>query len=159
MWLSVAIMLSTGVVAVAEQPADDKAVRAVDTATQAQEVSTDSATVVSIIYATYFHGDVRCATCTKLEAYSREAIEVGLEKEVRDSLVVFRTINWDREENAHYIDDYQLYTKALILSRVGGGKEIAWINLDSIWQLVGDKEAYVNFVQRQTRAFLAAPSK
>ena len=127
-----------------------------DTATT---VKNDSLAVKDVVFASYFHGDVRCPTCMKLEAYSREAILAGFDKEVKDSLVVFRTVNWDREENTHYVDDYQLFTKALILSRVRGGKEIAWANLDSIWQYVGDKDKFVKYVQTHARAFVDKPVK
>jgi hypothetical protein len=68
-------------------------------------------------------------------------------------------VNWDREENAHYIDDYQLFTKSLILSRVNGEKETAWVNLDSIWQYVGDKDKFIKYVQAHTRAFIDRPAK
>jgi hypothetical protein len=139
----------------------------VKTSTDSTTAKTDTATTVKngslavkdVVFASYFHGDVRCPTCMKLEAYSGEAILAGFDKEVKDSLVVFRTVNWDREENAHFVDDYQLFTKALILSRVRGGKEIAWANLDSIWQYVGDKDKFVKYVQSHARAFVDKPVK
>jgi hypothetical protein len=120
---------------------------------------TETPAVKDVVFASYFHGDVRCPTCIKLQSYSSEAILTGFEKEVKDSLVVFREVNWDREENAHFVDDYQLFTKALILSRVRDGKEIAWTNLDSIWQYVGDKDKYVKYVQTHARAFVDKPVK
>jgi hypothetical protein len=158
MWLVVGLAAVGVFFAVsAEEKSDiDSAVAKTDTT---QNVRTDSLAATDIVYASYFHGDQRCPTCMKLEAYSSEAIQSGFEKEVKDSLLVFRTVNWDREENAHYIDDYQLYTKALILSRVRDGKEIAWLNLDSIWQYVGDKDTFIKYVQAHSRAFIDTPGK
>jgi hypothetical protein len=104
---------------------------------------------------TYFHGDVRCATCVKLEAYAKEAIETAFEKELADSTVVWRTVNYDVEENKHYINDYALYTKALVVSQVDGEVERAWKNLDKIWEKVGDKDEYVKYVQDETLKFIA----
>jgi hypothetical protein len=159
MWLVVIVLAAVGVsVAVSVEPKSgvDSATAKTDTT---QKVKTDSLAAKDIVYASYFHGDQRCPTCMKLEAYSSEAIQSGFEKEVKDSSLVFRTVNWDREENAHYVDDYQLYTKALILSRVRNSKEIAWANLDSIWQYVGDKDKYVKYVQTHTRAFVETPVK
>ena len=107
-----------------------------------------------IIFATYFHGDVRCATCRKLEAYSEEALKAAFGIELADSTLVWRTINYDTEGNQHYLDDYGLYTKALILSRVRDNSEIEWVNLSKIWELVGNKDKFLKYVQDETRAFL-----
>ena len=157
MWLIVLVVFGISLAGSTEQKSGVDSVAAkTDTVKTAK---TDSVAVKDIILASYFHGDVRCPTCMKLEAYSGEAIQSGFEKEVKDSLLVFRTVNWDREENAHYLDDYKLYTKALILSRVRGGKEVAWINLDSIWQLVGDKDKFIKYVQTHSRAFTDTPVK
>jgi hypothetical protein len=106
------------------------------------------------IIATYFHGDRRCATCRKLEAYSREALETGFAEELGESTLVWRTVNYDRAENKHYLKDYGLFTKALILSRVAGGEEVGWKNLDKIWKLVGNKDNFIKYVQGETRQFI-----
>lgn len=157
MWLIVLVAFGISLADSTEQKSSVDSVAAkTDTVKTAK---TDSVAVKDIFLASYFHGDVRCPTCIKLETYSSEAIQSGFEKEVKDSLLVFRTVNWDREENAHYLDDYKLYTKALILSRVRGGKEIAWANLDSIWQLVGDKDKFIKYVQTKSRAFIDTPVK
>ena len=119
---------------------------------QAPTVPESTATRVVV---TYFHGDVRCATCMKLEAYSKEAVETAFAPELADSSLVWRTVNYDQDDNRHYIDDYQLYTKALILSRMEGDEETGWRNLDKIWELVGDQEKYTAYVQEEIRKFLA----
>lgn len=106
------------------------------------------------VFASYFHGNKRCATCRKLEGYSDEALRVAFEEELRDSTLIWRTINYDQKENEHYLKDYSLYTKALILSRVKDGTEVEWKNLSKIWELVGNKDEYLKYVQEETRAFL-----
>lgn len=111
------------------------------------------------IVAYYFHGNQRCATCYKLEEYSREALETGFATELTDSLLAWQPTNYDLDENKHYIDDYKLFTKALVLSRVRDGKEIAWRNLDKIWELVGDKKKFLAYVQLETRSFLDPESE
>ena len=105
-----------------------------------------------IVY--YFYGNRRCATCRKLESYSEEALLTGFESELADSSLIWRAVNYDEEENEHYIKDYQLYTKALILSREGDVKEGEWKNLDKIWQLVRNKDKFIKYVQSETRTFM-----
>ena len=64
-------------------------------------------------------------------------------------------INIDDDANKHYIKDYELYTKSVILSHVKDGKEIGWKNLDKVWTLLGSKEGFVDYVQTETRAFMS----
>ena len=136
-------------------------------AAEDERTVTDSATETTIeieapaevVVVTYFHGDKRCTTCRKLEAYSREAIEQGFQEGLTAGTMEWRTVNYDREENKHYIEDYKLYTKALILSRLVDGEEVAWKNLDQIWAKVGDKAEYIDYVRSETTAFLEAESE
>lgn len=106
------------------------------------------------VIAYYFHGDRRCATCQKLEAYSHEAIETGFADRLNDSTLVWRVINFEQADNEHFAKDYELYSQAVILSRVVDGKEVGWVNLDQIWTLVGDKEKFVAYIQAETDRFL-----
>ena len=103
----------------------------------------------------YFHGDKRCATCKKLEAYSGEAFESGFQKELKDSLLIWKPVNYDERENKHFINDYNLYTKTLILSKIKDGEEVEWKDLDRIWKLVGNKDKYIEYIQSETRNFIS----
>ena len=124
------------------------------------ETSTDSlANIVpqgdsEWVVAYYLHGTRRCATCLKLEAFSLEALQEGFPEKLADSSIVWRVVNYDLKDNQHYLKDYGLYTKSLILSRVRDGREVQWKNLDKIWELVHDKDKYIEYVQDETRAFI-----
>ena len=133
--------------AVPEAPADSMAATA--------EVAAPS----EYLAVTYFHGDVRCATCKKLEAYSHEAIVEGFGDELESGAVVWRTVNYDQDDNKHYIDDYKLYTKALIVSRMRDTVEVEWVNLEKIWSLVGDKDDYLKYVQSEVRDYMNAAAE
>lgn len=154
-WLLALVALTAGLV-FGDEPEPGQTVDSVQSA--APEAAQTETTGEDVFFAYYFHGTRRCATCIKLEGYAHEALQSGFEKELNDSMLVWRTVNWDDEANAHFVDDYQLYTKAVILSHMRGDEEVAWKNLDSIWQLVGDKEKYVGYIQRETSGFLAPPA-
>jgi hypothetical protein len=111
------------------------------------------------IIAYYLHGTRRCATCLKLEAFSLEALQKGFAEELSDSSIVWQVVNYDLKENQHYLKDYNLYTKSLILSRVRNGREVQWKNLDRIWELVHDKDKFINYVQAETSAFINRDDK
>jgi hypothetical protein len=92
----------------------------------------------------------------KIESFSREAVETGFRKEVEDGSVVWRLVNLDEPANRHYIDDYQLYAKSVIVSDVRGGKEARWKNLVKVWQLTNDKGAFIKYIQDEVRGYLEA---
>ena len=110
------------------------------------------------VVVSYFHGDVRCATCRKLEAYAKAAVEEAFAAELADGRVVFRAVNTDRAENAHFLTDYSLVTKSLVVTEEAGGKVVRWTNLDRIWRLVGDRQAYADYVVAGVRAYLGPSS-
>jgi hypothetical protein len=66
-------------------------------------------------------------------------------------------VNVDEPENEHFIEDYGLYTRSLVLSEVVDGEETRWRNLDRIWELVGDPPAYDTYVREELAAFLKEP--
>lgn len=108
------------------------------------------------VVVTYFYGDVRCPTCRKLEALSREAVEQGFAMEIAAGTVVFQAINVDRAENKHFVADYKLVTKSLIVADEREGKPGRWLNLEKIWDLVGNHDCYMTYVRGTVRDLLDA---
>ncbi len=82
-----------------------------------------SSSAAAEVVAYYFHGDFRCPTCHKLEQYSKEAIETGFKDELASGKLEYKVVNVKDKGNEHFMNDYQLYTKSLILSSVKDGKE------------------------------------
>lgn len=105
-----------------------------------------------IVY--YFHGNVRCPTCIKIESYAREAIESAFANELRSGKLQFIVINAQKPENEHYIYDYKLVSKSIVVSEVSGNKELRWKNLNRIWELIGDKHEFMKYVQDQVRDYI-----
>ncbi len=106
------------------------------------------------VVAYYLHGTFRCPTCHKLEQYSKETIETNFKDALASGKLEFKVINVEDKDNEHYVKDYQLYTKSLILSLVKDGKETKWINLDKIWEYVGNKERFIDYVKSGIADFL-----
>ena len=99
------------------------------------------------VVAYYFHGTFRCPTCYKLEQYSKEAIETNFKDVLASGKLELKGVNVEERGNEHYGNDYQLYTKSLILSLVKDGKEIKWKNMDKIWEYVGNKQRFIDYVK------------
>ena len=106
------------------------------------------------VVAYYFHGNVRCATCRKLEAYAREALEAGFPQALADGRLEWLPINIDKPENRHFISDYQLRFRSLVLADMQNGRQNRWKNLQNIWKLANNKDAYIVYVQDEMREYL-----
>ena len=106
------------------------------------------------VIAYYFHGNYRCASCTKLEKYSRDAITMYFDKEIKQGFLSFKPVNTDLTENKHFLQDYQLYTKSLVLIAVKNNKTLKWKNLDKTWQHLNNKDDFYKYVQTETKKFL-----
>ena len=108
----------------------------------------------SKVIAYYFHGTHRCTTCQTIEKYSQEAIEQYFSNELKNGKMVFKPLNVEEAENRHFIQDYQLFSKSLVISLVKDGKEVTWKNLTDVWKNVGDKERFFQYVKGEVEKFL-----
>lgn len=102
----------------------------------------------------YFHGNTRCFTCRAIENFSRAAVGNGFPDELQKGRLEFQAVNVEEPANEHFVRDYQLVTRSVVLVRYADGKQEKWKNLDRVWELVRDNEAFAGYVQTETRQFL-----
>ena len=107
-----------------------------------------------MVTAYYFHGNFRCPTCKNMEQYSREVIENDFKALSTSGQLTFKDVNVEQSGNEHFVNDYQLYTKSLVLSLVKDGKEVRSKNLDKIWDYARDKQRFQDYVRNEIAAFL-----
>jgi len=119
-------------------------------------VFADEAQIPDTVIAYYFHGSFRCVTCTNMEKYSREAIQANFQDELNSGRIEFKAVNVEEAGNEHFVNDYQLYTKSLILSLVKDGKEVKSKNLDKIWELARNKQKFIDYVTGEVNEFMKA---
>jgi hypothetical protein len=108
----------------------------------------------SKLIAYYFHGTFRCTTCRTIEQYSHDTIQMYFAKELGNGRLEFRPVNIEEPENKHFIQDYQLVTRSLVLSLMSDGKETKWKNLADVWKLVRDKDKFFQYVKDEVEKFL-----
>jgi hypothetical protein len=106
-----------------------------------------------IVY--YFHGNKRCNTCRAIEEYTEEAVNIWFGDELRSGKLDFRVVNVEEPGNEHFVDDYELSARSVVLSALRNGREAKWTRLDRVWQLVRDRDAFVEYITDSTNAFLA----
>lgn len=102
----------------------------------------------------YLHGNIRCPTCRSIEAYAEEAVREGFAEEVKRGKIEWRVVNYDAPGNEHYAKDYEVVAPNVVLAMFKDGKQVKWKGLPEVWEHVGNKAAFVAFVQTSLREFL-----
>jgi len=102
----------------------------------------------------YFHGNFRCPTCMSIEQQTKESIYGNFKSEVDGGKIIIRIVNYDKKENKHFVKDYGLFTKSVVLSLVQDGQEAQFINLQEIWQLVHNKNKFGEYIKTETQKYL-----
>jgi hypothetical protein len=110
------------------------------------------------LVAYYFHGETRCPTCRSIEAYAHEAIETGFANELTSGHIKWEVVNYEAPANEHFATDYEIVAPSIVLVRTTDGEATDWRNLSRVWDLVGEKEAFVEYVQAEAREMLNAPA-
>lgn len=105
---------------------------------------------------TYFVIGTRCASCMKIEALARETAEKDFARELRSNKVVFRVIDTDEPSNRHYLNDYKLTSKTVVISRRIDGSETAWKDMEKVWDLFDEAPAYHAYLGAQIREYLGS---
>jgi hypothetical protein len=106
------------------------------------------------IIAYYFHGTTRCPTCRTIEAYAEEAIRTGYPNELASGRLEWHAVNIEEPTNEHFVRDFNLVTRSVVLVHVEDGVRKEWRNLDKVWNLVRDKEAFLNYMYENANGFI-----
>jgi hypothetical protein len=97
----------------------------------------------------YFHGNQRCATCKKIEALTKKTLEEGYAEQLKNGSLELQVVNVDISSNEHFVKDYELAVRSIVLSKMEGGKETTWRRLDQVWQLVHDEAAFTAYLREE----------
>lgn len=125
--------------------------------TSATAVSDDQAASASrpdrvVVY--YFHGKVRCPTCQMIETYAHEAVESRFPGELKDGRVQWKMVGYEEPGNDHFAKDYALVASSVVVVEFRGGVQKNWKNLEQVWGLVGNKQAFGAMVEQEIRRCL-----
>lgn len=102
----------------------------------------------------YFHGNFRCTNCYNMEKWTKELMETCFKDQIDSGKLTFKIFNTDEKENQHFLNDYQLYTKSVVLSLVKGGKEVRYDNLAKIWDCLRSKQKFQEYVRGEIEKYL-----
>ena len=130
------------------QAADPPAVRQ-------EVVTTQPGVAADAVLVTYFSSDVRCATCVRIERLTRECVERNFAPEIQSGRIQFRTVNLDGPGNEHFIQDYRLISKTVIVSDLAKGQQVRWENLQDVWTKQRDEGSFEAYVVDAVRRHLS----
>lgn len=99
------------------------------------------------VHVYYFYTNSRCVNCHNMEKWTKEVVEKDFANEADAGKVAFSMVNMEEKQNKRYVDDYRLYTKAVLLSVVKGGEEKRIENLLKIWEYLNSKERFQEYVK------------
>ena len=118
--------------------------------TETARLDTKQAKVVAY----YFHGNFRCVSCRKLESLAHEAVINAFAEEIKRGDLQWRAVNVEQRENEHFISDYRLFSRSLVLVKFKNGEQVEYKNLIKAWELLGDDAALKNYVRLEVRSYL-----
>jgi len=111
------------------------------------------------VAALYFHGDTRCPTCRKIEATAEETIATSFAEEMKLGSLTWQDVNYETPAHRHYLDDFALVAPTLVLVKTSSGRQVAWRNMDQVWELVSDRAAFSAYVEDGINSYLAEGSR
>jgi hypothetical protein len=103
---------------------------------------------------TYFLIGKRCKSCRIIENLTRLTAERDFAAELASGKLVFRVIDTGQPANRHYLKDYQLATKTVVISRRVGGHETGWKDMPKVWDLLDDEATFRAYLGGQIREYL-----
>ena len=106
------------------------------------------------VVAYYFHGTVRCQRCLGIEKQARQVIDSRFPADIASGRLTFKALNYDKPENAHFLNDYKLPCPSLVLVRQKAGKDQDWKLLGQTWEMVQIPPALDHYIKEETRKFL-----
>ena len=105
------------------------------------------------VIAMYFHRTERCPTCQKMGAYSEEAVKKAFAEQLKDGTVEFRNVDFQDPKNARLAKGYKIQGPTLIVAKIENNRVAAYKDLDGIWERVGDKPKFLEYVQENITAY------
>lgn len=124
------------------------------TTTETAAAPAAQAAIPDGLVAYYFHGTKRCNTCRAIQANSNEAINGGFPEALLQGTLRFEEVDLDAPGNQHFVTDFNVTGSSLVLAEYRDGKPVRSKNLQKVWQLYANKDAFAAYVQDETRAWL-----
>ena len=102
----------------------------------------------------YFHTNFRCANCHNMEKWIKEVVNNDFRDECSSGKVALKIFNTDAKGNEHFMNDYKLFTKSVVLALVKEGKEIKFTNLTKVWDFLRNGDRFKAYIKEEISNYL-----
>jgi len=102
----------------------------------------------------YFHTKFRCSSCVKIEKFTKQALLSNFSKEMKSGRIIFKPVNVEKIKNKHFIQDYQLFTKTVVLVDFINGKKKRWKRLDQTWSYLRNPGIFDKYIEDEVTSFI-----
>jgi len=94
----------------------------------------------------YFYDSIRCQTCKQIEKLAKQVLDEDYAEDLKAGRLVWRPINTDEADNEHYLKDYGIMSKSIVVSELNDGKQVRWSHLKRVWELIKDEAAFKQYI-------------
>ncbi len=110
----------------------------------------------TVVY--YFYTSARCASCRRIEEWTKECLEREFGSELKAGLVAWKPVNLEDAGNGHFVETFDLTAKTVIVCNYRDGTAGAYADLVDVWRLLNDKERFFLLVRTKVKEFLGRSS-
>ena len=94
----------------------------------------------------YFNGNFHCPTCDNFEAYTCKTLESDFAEPMKQGRLQWRVVNVDLPANRHFIREYRVISRTIVLATFRDGKQVRSRTLDRIWDLVANEGDFTRYI-------------
>jgi len=103
----------------------------------------------------YFHLVPGCDICQTVSKNVFQTLIASFKKELKTKQVILRYHDIEDEKNAKIIEAFDVKGPSLYIVQGTDGKEVKAKNADQIWSLVTTKKKFLEYVEKEVRAYLS----
>lgn len=96
-----------------------------------------------------FHAATRCEACREIGHETQALLESDYNDDLESGRMQWRSINYEEPANKHFIQNYELTTSTVVVTRREGGRDVEWQRLDGVWEHVFDGPAMRAYLKEQ----------
>jgi hypothetical protein len=108
------------------------------------------------VAAYYFYTTDRDEDSRKAEKLAYDALTSQFSAALRAGKLEWYALNSDLPENKHYLTNYGVPPRSLLIIEYKGSQALQWRNCDKIWNLVNNEESFKNYVIKEVNGYLGA---
>ncbi|TFH41837.1 MAG: hypothetical protein E4G96_04715 [Chrysiogenales bacterium] len=106
----------------------------------------------TIVY--YFHTTARDATCRNIQLLTSHTLNYFYRDRLASGKLVWKVVNMEDPWNKHFVDDFRLRKKSVVIVTPAVNRRIQWKVLDNAENLINDRRRFMEYIENEVSSFL-----